>query len=271
MLHMRALVMLTLAITAAPAPAQQPEAEAPLPPPPLDSLEDALPGLSVDFKARQLELDATVVLQEGDWLELLACSPDSREHESIFTVEARPSHIHLALLLLNYQPGSPMRWEQTEDGYTTHPPRGDLVSIFIAYENEAGDEVEVPANAWVRHQPTGDAMAGNVWLFAGSTFEQFHQQNVYVADLNGTAVSLVNFGDDLLARPTEVTNQTDNQRWTTFADRIPEPGTAVKLRLRPYEGKAEDVMELTDEQQERQDETPPPPGTGHDAPPEAEQ
>ncbi|MFA9477256.1 YdjY domain-containing protein [Phycisphaerales bacterium AB-hyl4] len=269
------IITLTMLIMSAPLTAswaeQADDDDAPLPPPPLASLEEALPGVTVDLETRQLELEAVVVLRDGDWLELLVCSPQTREHESILTVEARPSHIHLALLLLGYQPGSPMQWEQTDDGYLTRPPQGELLSIYIAYEDDDGEEVEVPATDWIRHEPTGETMAGNVWLFAGSVFERIHEQNLYVADLNGTIVSLVNFGDDLIARPTQVTDQTDEQRWNTYTERIPETGTSVKLRIRPYDGDADDVADLVDAEQELLHETPPPPGTPHDAPPEVDE
>ncbi|MEX0653911.1 MAG: YdjY domain-containing protein [Phycisphaeraceae bacterium] len=235
--------------------------------PALDSLEKSLPGISIHLEKRQLDLEATVIRQEGDWLELLACTPNSREHESILTVKARPSHIHLALLLLDYQPGSPMRWEQTDDGYIAHPPRGDKLSAFIVYENENGEPTEIPATDWIQHQPTGEAMAGNIWLFTGSTFQRYQEQEIYTADVNGTVLSLVNFGDDLIGRPTDVTDQSDAQRWNSFAERIPEPGTKVTLRLRAYEGDADDAREQIDAQQEAVDEPPAPPDAGHEAPP----
>ena len=54
-----------------------------------------------------------------------------------------------------------------------------------------------------------------------------------MADANGTVLSLVNFGDDLLARPTRLTNETDNRVWSTRTAVIPEPETPVTIRLKP--------------------------------------
>jgi hypothetical protein len=65
-----------------------------------------LPGLVVDTKAREVRLEAEVCLQQGS-LELLACSPGTREHESILVVKAKPSHIVFALALVGLPPGSP--------------------------------------------------------------------------------------------------------------------------------------------------------------------
>src|SRR5690606_16414817 len=48
-----------------------------------------LPGLRLDREKRVLDVEATVNRREGDWLELLACTPGTREHEAILTVTAR--------------------------------------------------------------------------------------------------------------------------------------------------------------------------------------
>ncbi|UCE61208.1 MAG: hypothetical protein JSU63_05560, partial [Phycisphaerales bacterium] len=57
------------------------------------------PGVKIDWQRRVVEVDASVVLREGP-LELLACSPQTREHESILAVRARPLHIYQAMGLI---------------------------------------------------------------------------------------------------------------------------------------------------------------------------
>ena len=72
-----------------------------------------LPGLRINFKEGTIDLEGKVVLREGEWLELLACAPGTKEHEAVFSVKAKPSSIHAALLALGQEPGSPMlsKWE----------------------------------------------------------------------------------------------------------------------------------------------------------------
>ncbi|MCG8510704.1 MAG: YdjY domain-containing protein, partial [Rhodospirillales bacterium] len=102
-----------------------------------------LPGLTINREEGFVDLDAKVVLREGDWLELLACSPNSREHESIVTVSARPSHIHLSLLLLGAEAGKPMTWKRLDDQIITDPPRGPkIMAYFVLTEN--GKTKEIP-------------------------------------------------------------------------------------------------------------------------------
>ncbi len=193
-----------------------------------------LPHISIDRQHRTIDLEATVVLREAKWLELLACSPKSREHESILTVPARPSHIHVALLMLGLEAGSPMRSWLEGDEAKWSPPHGPKVRITILYE-ESGKRVEVPANEWIINQNTHEPMKGNIWLFAGSAIGEVEGEKVYYADLNGTVVSLVNFGDDLLSRDTTMTNDDDNSTWGTRTEKIPPVGTKVTLRLTPVD------------------------------------
>ncbi len=190
-------------------------------------------GLTIDRAARTIDIDAKVCLREAEFLEQLACSPDTREHESLLVVETTPSLIHSAMLLLELEPGSPMRWVEEGDTVRTIAPEGPAIAVFIVTTDEDGEESLTPANEWVVDQKTGETMRGNTWLFAGSKFVVVNGQEMYVADAYGTAISLVNFGDDLLARATDMTDRNDshNQTWGARTDQIPEVGTAVRVRL----------------------------------------
>jgi hypothetical protein len=195
----------------------------------------ALPHITINREQRYVDLEAVVVMREGQWLELLACSPRSREHESVLTVPARPSHVHLALLMLGLEPGQPMSWRYPGEGQdpVVQLPAGPQISIDILYRDKEGKRHELPANQWIIHQKKQTVLDGNVWLFTGSQFIEHEGQRLYRADLGGTVISLVNFGDDLLSRPTAVTNMDDDGMWGCNTELIPDVGTAVTLRLRP--------------------------------------
>ncbi|MEX0885413.1 MAG: YdjY domain-containing protein [Phycisphaeraceae bacterium] len=226
-----------------------PAIAAPTPPPPADAGDERpvlelpedvgpLPHVRIDVEAREVEIPATVVAREAEWLELLVCPPGGREHETILTSEARPSHIHLALLMLGLEAGRPLAWEvnpEDRDDPTIHPPRGPEVEIFIVMRGEAGEQL-VPVNEWVIDRETGQTLPDNRFLFTGSRIEVVdEEQRFYLADLNGTTISLVNFGDDVIVRPTTQTNVTDEQRLAANTQRIPEEGTEVTVRIRVVE------------------------------------
>jgi hypothetical protein len=192
----------------------------------------ALPFVKVDLKNKTVDLDATVVMREGKWLELLACKPKSREHESILAVPALASHVHLALIMIGMEPGAPLTWREKDGGVVSIPPHGPGVNITIVTKVD-GKEVEAPASSWVLNQKTNKVIPDQPWLFVGSRTAEVQGKTVYYGDVNGSIISLVNFGDDVLVRETPLTNDNDDSTFGANTNAIPPLGTAVTLRLRP--------------------------------------
>lgn len=240
------IVFLIATLAAAPLSAAEPKTEAKpaAEEPPVEEL------IRADFEAKQIDLEAVVVQRQAEWLELIACSPQSREHESLVTVAAPPSAIHAALLAMGLTPGQPAGASEVEGQVVSRPPQGDPVSVHFVVNPGTEHEREVPASRWVIEGEAGEPMPEQPWRFAGSQFVPRSEflaspavrqddepidpdDEVYLADLNGTVVSLVNFGDDLLARDTTVTRANDAQQWRPNTAVIPGVGTRVLLRLRP--------------------------------------
>ncbi|MDA7503320.1 YdjY domain-containing protein, partial [bacterium] len=65
-----------------------------------------LPGIRINLEAKAVDVTSTITLDEGS-LEFIACTKGTKEHEAIIAVEAKPSHIHTALLLLGAKAGHP--------------------------------------------------------------------------------------------------------------------------------------------------------------------
>lgn len=202
----------------------------------------ALPGVVIDHQERYVDIQAKVVLRDGDWLEQLLCTPGTREHESILTTAARPSHIHLGLIMLGLSPGKPMVGEKIGEELKITPASGPKVAIDLIYTQD-GELRTVPANTWIYDKNTDKPMEDNIWLFAGSSFIQAHDQNIYRADANGSVITLVHFGDDLLARQTMLTSHNDNARWQAMTRLIPPVGTMVTIRLTPVKDQNTDQSE----------------------------
>ncbi len=209
-----------------------------------------LPHVRVDRRRRHVDLDATVVFDTrfdaaaqstddrpaGVWLELVACTPNTREYESLLAVRARPSHIHQALLMIGLDPGAPMRSTLVNGKFETTEPTGDRVAVSVIVDPEAEP---IPVNRWVVHRQTRRQLDDNVWIFTGSIFHQVNGKRVYVADLNGSVISLVNFGDDLMSRTTLTTPQNDQQMWTADESMLPPEGTSVVLRVQALDRDAD--------------------------------
>lgn len=191
-------------------------------------------GITINRDKHYVDVQATVCLRKGEFLEMFACTRDTREHESILVVEAAPSTMHLGLLLLGLEPGKPLSYDRAFDPPKLVPAEGPEVDVFIVVKVD-DFEREIPANRWVQDSKTKEMKEGNTWVFAGSQFIEIQEKQVYQADLNGSAISLVNFGDDLLTLPHTMTdaNESHGKVWVPRTQAIPKVGTKVTIRLKP--------------------------------------
>lgn len=231
---------------------QAPPADEPKPAQAADPVAEAIKtinkednGITINAEEAYVDVAATVCLRSGDFLEMFACTKDTREHESILVINAAPSQMHLGLLLLGLEPGKPLSYDRAFDPPKLINAKGPEVGVFIVVKLD-DTERETPANRWVQDNKTQEIMESNTWLFAGSQFAEFQDKPVYQADLNGSAISLVNFGDDLLTLPNKMTdaNQSHGKVWAPRTKAIPKVGTKVTIRLRPIaKDKKEDKKE----------------------------
>jgi hypothetical protein len=200
--------------------------------------------IRVDRKKRIVDIDAVICLREGDWLELLACAKGTKEHESILSIKASPSEVHGALLLIGLKEGSPLRYVKVGGKRKLLDPQGPRIAITLVYKDEKGKTIEIPAHEWVVNQKSGKKLNDNIWLFSGSFFDKYKVpkklgsdeyvvKERYAADLSGTIISLVNFGDDVLSRDTNLTDKTDGGVWGVATKKVPKLGTKVIIRMRP--------------------------------------
>ena len=213
-----------------------------------------LPGLEINFQQRCVDLKGSICLAEG-FLELIACTEGTKEHESIVAITARPMHIHTALLLLGANNGNPaMRRpvDEQENRWIHLPPRGDPVKVLLVFKNNEGEMVERPISDFIaRAGERADAFAANrndaaeddadeninfpnTFLFAGSFLhEDGPGPRKYLADQSGNVISIVTFGDEVLCLPRVHGHANDSLMWQVDPTHLPKIGTKVTLRLRP--------------------------------------
>lgn len=212
-----------------------------------------LPGLTVYTEKRYIDVEATVCLGAG-FLELIACTKDSKEHEAIIAVDAKPSQIHAALLLLRAQPGSPAvsrRIETEGDGdrWLDLAPSGSEVDVFLAFKDPKGELKEHPISDFMegaQEEEISPPDAGekaaedsgrfptHTFLFAGSQLYQGQDGKArYLSDESGNVISLATFGDELLCLPGKHSQDNAALTWEIDPTHLPPVGTKVILRLRP--------------------------------------
>jgi hypothetical protein len=98
----------------------------------------------LDKKGNRVLLKTHVVLRQGA-LEMLCCLKQTKEHESILSLDAKAYVIHTALLALDAKPGKPVSFD-TE----YHPPTGQKIDIFLNWTDKSGKAHRIPARNWVR-------------------------------------------------------------------------------------------------------------------------
>ncbi len=214
-----------------------------------------LPGMLIDLQKKCVDLEATICLDHG-FLELVACTKGSKEHESIVSINARPMHVHTALLLLGATNGNPAMRKPVNEEKTrwVHlPPRGDLIDVFLVVKNSDDKLVERPIsdfisrskdrideNGLVDDHPKDDKTDKadkfpHTFLFAGSHLHDAKNNGPrqYLADQSGHVISIATFGDELLCLPFHQSKENGSLTWRVDPTHLPKVGTKVTLRLRP--------------------------------------
>lgn len=218
-----------------PTPAPAPAAGA------AEGFREVFPHVRVDVKARVVELDGSVPIVVDDpqapdvYLELIACTPDTKEHEVLVVTPAQPSHVHAALLLIGLQPGAPGAWEWKGDTLTTIPPTGDPVAVDLVRTNAAGERIAEPAWSWIKNKKTGATFPKGDWVFAGSRRVVREGREWYDADGAGTLIGLCTFGGETIAWPKMISPESSVEEpvWVADAAKVPPFGTEVAIRLTP--------------------------------------
>ena len=211
------------------------------------------PGVVVDRAQRLVIVDGTVVLTQG-FLEQLVCTVPTRVHESLIAIDAAPREVHAALLLAGIEPGRPGRWQQVADsaGHWSVDrvrPEGPKVDVRVRWTAADGGTRDAPLLDWVRRasataEPSAPAEAASSptgqFVFAGSRIRantpSMGAGEHYVADLTGSVVGLVTFGDEVIAYDEVIADKVDVDpaAWVAWTDRMPPEGTRVELLIRAH-------------------------------------
>jgi hypothetical protein len=192
---------------------------------------DLHPAIELRRDMGELRVQAAVACNRGD-LEQVCCTRGTREHESLLVTAAPASAVQAGLLALEAQAGRPGFWRQAAAGQLEEqPPAGDPVDVRVQWQ-EAGSWREAPIAAWIDDRRPGP---GEIrFVFAGSRFVNTPQGERFAADLSGSIVGLVTFGDEVVACAQVVPDRVDvaPPRWRARSAVMPVEDTPVTLILR---------------------------------------
>src|SRR4051794_30978462 len=153
-------------------------------------------GVSVDRAKRTVAIDAKVAprklphLKDIYPIEVVACWPHpkgKKAHETVVTIEAKPSAVHKALVELGLKPGTPVMGESKD------PPQGPEVNIFLEFPGPDGETKRVSIDKTMVDN-NGKLFPKSVkWRFTGSVMSKADptkDELGYGADQSGTLIAI---------------------------------------------------------------------------------
>jgi hypothetical protein len=185
-----------------------------------------LPHIAVNIRQKQVRVDCEAV--KADYpLEFLAVMTNTNEYEAIVRTDAKPSDLHLALLMIGLKPGEPVHYSEAAKKWL--PPSGPPVDIWFEYQKD-GQAVKVPAYRWMRDVKTRKVAPPMLWVFTGSKVMDDHS---YAADSTGCLVSVINNEYSVLDVPALKSRALEARDYERNPDLMPPTGTAVTMILSP--------------------------------------
>ncbi len=181
----------------------------------------------IDAERHEVLVDGYIAMNEG-YLEMFACPVGTKEHESVVAVDTRAATVHAALLAVGAVEGHPVRYKPE-----FVPPTGTEIEIEVRWLNAEGEWQTRRAQDMVRNAKTKELME-QPWVFGGSGFwtDEKTGKRYYMAE-SGDFICLANFTTATLDVPIESTQANEGLLFEANTEQIPEPGTPVRLVLRP--------------------------------------
>jgi hypothetical protein len=185
-----------------------------------------LAHMQVDVPDKEIRVDCMAV--KADYpLEFLVVQSNTNEYEALASTDAKPSDLHLALLMLGLKPGEPVRYSDSTKSWL--PPTGPPVQIWFEYDKD-GKHQKVPAYRWMRDVKTKAAAPPFTWVFTGS---KTLDDGSYGGDATGFLVGVINNELSVLDVPALKSRALEAREWERNPDVMPETKTPVTMILSP--------------------------------------
>src|SRR5579885_470290 len=197
---------------------------------------DPTPGVVVDREKGTVTIDAKVAPRKLAYLkgevypiEVIACWPHPRgkkAHETVVTIDAKPSDVHKALESLGLKPGKPVMGEAKE------PPQGPDVNVYLRFTDNDGQPRKVSVEQTLLDPKTGKKMPKVKWRFTGSAMSKpdpNKDETAYGADLSGTLISIFPVTNETVLQTSLTMKEEKYLKLETDKKLLPKEGTPVKL------------------------------------------
>ncbi len=205
---------------------------------PFTIAEDKPPtGVVVDREKRTVTIDAKIAPRKIDDprykeiypIEVVACwafPKGQKAHETVVTIEAKPSDVHKGLVELGMKAGAPALGEV--EG------KGAEVKIFLEFPTAEGETKKVPIEKTLLDKKTNKPLPPVKWRFTGSAMvkpDPNKPEEVYGADVSGTLIAVFPVTDQTVFQTDLTMKDEPVVKLETDKKLLPKEGTPVKLIL----------------------------------------
>jgi hypothetical protein len=201
---------------------------------PSQEKKDGTPGVVTDKDKKTVTIDAKIAprklphLKEIYPLEVIACWPHpkgKKAHETIVTIDAKPSDVHKALESLGLKAGTPVQGEGE--------PKGPAVNIFFLVPDAAGLDRKVTIDKAMVDPKNGKPFPKTVeWRFTGSAPVQpdpNKDEKIYGADWSGTLIAIFPVTKETVFQTSLQIESEKFLKLEVNSKFMPKEGTPVKL------------------------------------------
>lgn len=173
---------------------------------------------------KEIYVPGSINMQRG-LVEYLACQDEvGKLHESVLKIDAKPSDIQVALLLLGFKNKNNLKFQ----GDSTIP-EGDPLDIFVEWELKDKSTKRVRAEELVYDQQKNKSMEKTYWVFTGSRIDN----GQFMADLDGSIIAT--FRDPLALINNPLPAGADDTVYVSNEELLPPDNTRVNLLIKAAE------------------------------------
>lgn len=178
--------------------------------------------ITINTLSREISFPAEVNMESG-LIELLLCGRKGKLHESVLKTEIIPSHLQVALLLLDYNYGNLLEYQGDP-----RRPEGDSLLIMVNWQDEHGEMREQRIEEFAYNKQNQRKMQSTPWIFTGSRVVE----GIYMADIEESIITTYHDPYSIIDNP--LTTGGDDTVYEA-AGTLPAKGTKVTIIIKPYE------------------------------------
>ena len=182
-------------------------------------------SVELDRAASEIYLTGEVNMDSG-LVELFACGPRGKLHESVLRLDVSPHHLQVALLLIGLTPGGGVEFQGDPS-----IPTGDPVEIWVEWEVAADGDGEATtvrrrAEDLVYNMAADAPMARTPFVFVGSQVVD----GVFVAEVEQSIITTYHDPYTILDNPLPTGG--DDTLYAANYGVVPARGTPVRVTLK---------------------------------------